>query len=283
MTKQDELTNFVRLSQSVGQSAAYVQGGGGNTSVKFSDGIMAVKASGTTLKGLTEDAGYVLVNTAKVKQHLIDAKDEADFAEKLKQSTDNISVRPSMETGFHAALARYVVHTHSVYANVLNCSVEGHDMLHDLFPDAKWIPYCSPGRALSLAVSSTPDTTLFFLQNHGIIVCGPKADDVRDLHEAVNRKIRDRLSLIDDFSVEDEDIFNPAYMEDHILFPDQAIYTDPHNDLSDTDASKETLAAYAYIHRSAQKLGLTLRFLEKSDTAFLRNMDSEKYRMGITK
>lgn len=283
MKNKNELNEFVRMSQSVGKNAAYVQGGGGNSSVKFSDGTMAVKASGTTLKGVTEDLGYVIVDISEVKLHLADANDETEFTQKLKQCVSDISARPSMETGFHAALARYVIHTHSVYANILNCTVEGRDLLRDMFPTAKWVPYCSPGRALSLEVSAEPDAKLFFLQNHGMIVCGQQADETCDLHEAVNEKIRENLALTDDFSVEGAEIFDTAYMEDHILFPDQAIYTDPHVDLSDTDASKETLAAYAYIHRNARNLNLTLRCLEKKDTAFLRSMDSEKYRLGIIK
>ena len=43
---QQALKDFVRMSQAVGARADYVQGGGGNTSVKFLDGKMAIKASG---------------------------------------------------------------------------------------------------------------------------------------------------------------------------------------------------------------------------------------------
>ena len=39
----ERLQNFARVSQSVGARADYVQGGGGNTSVKLADGLMAIK------------------------------------------------------------------------------------------------------------------------------------------------------------------------------------------------------------------------------------------------
>ena len=40
------LADFSRLSKTAGARADYVQGGGGNTSVKLSGGLMAIKASG---------------------------------------------------------------------------------------------------------------------------------------------------------------------------------------------------------------------------------------------
>ncbi len=40
------LDDYARLSQSAGARMDYVQGGGGNTSVKLDDTYMAVKASG---------------------------------------------------------------------------------------------------------------------------------------------------------------------------------------------------------------------------------------------
>ena len=43
------LSDFARVSQSTGARADYVQGGGGNTSVKLPGGLMAIKASGFCL------------------------------------------------------------------------------------------------------------------------------------------------------------------------------------------------------------------------------------------
>ena len=41
------LADFARVSQAAGARADYVQGGGGNTSVKLPGGLMAIKASGS--------------------------------------------------------------------------------------------------------------------------------------------------------------------------------------------------------------------------------------------
>ena len=50
-----ELQNFVRLSRALGKRADYVQGGGGNTSVKLKGGLMAIKASGYCLGDIAMD------------------------------------------------------------------------------------------------------------------------------------------------------------------------------------------------------------------------------------
>jgi len=40
--------------------------------------------------------------------------------------------RPSVEVGFHSFLSRCVIHTHSVYANLLCCSEEGRGIADEI-------------------------------------------------------------------------------------------------------------------------------------------------------
>lgn len=49
------LSDFARVSQAAGARADYVQGGGGNTSVKLPGGLMAIKASGFCLSDIRPD------------------------------------------------------------------------------------------------------------------------------------------------------------------------------------------------------------------------------------
>ena len=58
------LENFRKVSSSVGARAAYVQGGGGNTSVKLEGGLMAIKASGYWLKDIDIDKAYAVLDCA---------------------------------------------------------------------------------------------------------------------------------------------------------------------------------------------------------------------------
>ena len=58
----NELETFMRLSHQVGDRVDYTQGGGGNTSVKTDDGIMAIKASGFRLSDITPFKAYALID-----------------------------------------------------------------------------------------------------------------------------------------------------------------------------------------------------------------------------
>ena len=55
---QERLEQFSRMSKTSGSRADYVQGGGGNTSVKLDDTLMAIKASGFCLKDIEIDKAY---------------------------------------------------------------------------------------------------------------------------------------------------------------------------------------------------------------------------------
>ena len=54
---ENEKKMMQRISNYCGERVDYVQGGGGNTSVKFDEKLMAIKASGYTLKETTVDKG----------------------------------------------------------------------------------------------------------------------------------------------------------------------------------------------------------------------------------
>ena len=64
---KSELEKLVKISQAVGNSPDLIQGGGGNTSVKLDDKLMAVKASGYRLNQITENEGFVVVNYNDIK------------------------------------------------------------------------------------------------------------------------------------------------------------------------------------------------------------------------
>ena len=56
----EQLKELVLISRSAGSRSDYVQGGGGNTSVKLDDNLMAVKASGFMLKDISQNEGFVV-------------------------------------------------------------------------------------------------------------------------------------------------------------------------------------------------------------------------------
>ncbi len=131
---KEDIKNLVDISRKIGSYPEFVQGGGGNTSVKINSNLMAIKASGYLLKDMTESDGFAFVNYNDINDHIkndiISNNTEDEFSSFVKEKTsktDNYpALKPSIETGFHALLPyKYIVHTHSVYSNILLLLLRG--------------------------------------------------------------------------------------------------------------------------------------------------------------
>lgn len=208
------------ISAYAGARKDYVQGGGGNTSVKLNNKVMAIKASGYTLAEISAETGYVLVDYGKIRQYYdsVNPAEQKDYEEEsLEMNLKSVlpgkgkeQLRPSVEVGFHSFLKDCVIHTHSVYANVLCCSCEGRGVAKKIFEGSGirylFIPYIDPGFRLTLAVKqaleayeaqhgSAPEAV--FLENHGMIVHGDDAKKTVLANEEVNSKIKEYLGMSD--------------------------------------------------------------------------------------
>jgi len=206
------LQDFARLSQRVGARRDYVQGGGGNTSVKLDEKQMAVKASGYCLGDIAPQRAYAVMDYAALRAFYMNSDPasledaERSGSEQAKASTLAIEglaqLRPSVEAGFHSLLDRFVIHSHSVYANLACCAVEMEQILKQALEGATYawgmVPYIDPGARLSFAIrdelarverkAGQPPTAIF-MQNHGLIVHAETADACLNLHEDVNRRL----------------------------------------------------------------------------------------------
>lgn len=158
------------------------------------------------------------------------------------------SLRPSIETGFHAVLKEAVIHTHSTYVNIFACAKEGEKNLSLLFPDSCFIPYRTPGTPLTIEVSiafKARPVDIFFLKNHGLIVSGTTVREAMEKHRYVNDLIKKHLRLPEpippysirtkpDGSFESSDEQLKSYLakriavlrtfKETVLFPDQIVY-----------------------------------------------------------
>jgi len=162
----DSKKAMTAISQYCGNRVDYIQGGGGNTSYKFDDKLMAIKASGYTLVDVAPEQGYVTVDYSKIlrKYEQLSKKVDVDIEkETLLINLECVELldgmkdlRPSVEVGFHSYLQRAVVHTHSVYSNLLCCTDEGRDNAKAIFGNSEfgyvYLPFISPGYTLSIRV-----------------------------------------------------------------------------------------------------------------------------------
>lgn len=185
-------------------TSEHVQGPGGNTSYKR-DGKMLIKASGFTFKDVDDGMGVVWLNNKQVIDNLMamaTCNDET-YANEPPEILDSVpeGLRPSMEFEFHALLRRYVLHTHSIYANVVTCSAQCADVLARLFNkiDYVLVPYVTPGFPIAAWLANNVDTNeipaIIFLKNHGIIVHGDDYGKVLATYNHVENAIKAHFNL----------------------------------------------------------------------------------------
>ncbi len=273
MYEQQKLA-MKKISNYAGGRLDFVQGGGGNSSYKFDEQIMAIKASGYSMLDITETSGYVTVDYAKILSDYSELSNKTGVdveAETLKINLDSITpidgmekTRPSVEVGFHSYLKKAVVHTHSVYSNLLCCSKEGREIAEKIFADSglgyAYLPFISPGFTLSMELAKAvadyekangKQPEIIFMHSHGIIAHADSADDAIAIHEKANNIIKahfnakdfppcDLVPREDTFVCNGEflsgfikaNLVDNKYFDDVILYPDQMVYLG--SNLSDT-------------------------------------------------
>ena len=188
----------------------FFQGAGGNVSVKLDNEIMAIKSSGIEIKEMNQHHGYSLVNFKKIHDHFL--KLPKNINKKIDESTVSFindqlidlphykSLRPSIETGFHSILKKYVIHSHSVYANILTCCDEFEHLVDAIFKKDNFIniKYFPPGTSLTKNIlidynlyfknfNKYPE--IIFLKNHGLIIHSDDNLRCKSLHSYVNESI----------------------------------------------------------------------------------------------
>ena len=262
------IKELIEISQYAGNRADYTQGGGGNTSVKNNKkNVMLIKASGYRLKDIDEKNAFVAVRKSVISDYYnnVDLSVKKDYEKESAEISKNsvipiegmATLRPSVEVGFHAILKKYVIHTHSVYANILTCCKEGETIAEKLFRDKDFgfifLPYINPGFELTLAMKraieryveenqSYPE--VIFMKNHGLVVNSDYLTRVMSVNTEVNETIRSYFSLPDNFRsvmlkatevgyvsetsiVTDfvkENGLDKAFLDKYPLYPDQLVY-----------------------------------------------------------
>lgn len=186
-----EFDRFRALSARLGQDPLQVQGAGGNTSIK--DGqVMWIKASGTELADAVRRDIFVPVD---LEMALAEAHGSAgDGSCKGTVLDPENLLRPSIETTFHAALDwPLIAHTHSIATLVHAISPEGRAVAEQKLKGLQpaFVPYAKPGLPLTRKILARvqPETRVFVLQNHGLIVCGETVAETADLIDEVEARL----------------------------------------------------------------------------------------------
>ncbi|MEJ8561991.1 class II aldolase/adducin family protein [Yoonia sp. GPGPB17] len=265
---------FCTFSARLGQDPLRVQGPGGNTSIKLGD-IMWIKASGTELADADTKPIFVAVDRAAAKA---EAAGEGDGSCKNTVIDPANTLRPSIETTFHAALDWPVVaHTHSIATLVHAISPEGREVAADKLVGLPvvFVPYAKPGLPLTREILArvTAETQIVVLENHGLICCGNTVDEANQIMQQVEDRLkmpvlRDTAaraaSAMDGFEAVTESwmahdaqicalALGGSYYPDHVVFLGPALPTADHNEhprLS-SNPDKASTCATAPHHRNA--------------------------------
>ena len=207
-----KLTEYVHMSGTAGSRSDYVQGGGGNTSVKVDNKLMAIKASGFRLDQITSDNAYAVIDYAAVRA-FYENTDPATLADVEKEGSAQAKaatlaieglpqLRPSVEVGFHSLLDTFVLHTHPVYANLAGCATDGAQILDKVLADLSethaFVPYINPGAQLTFEIGKARravaektgrQPAIILMQNHGLVITAANGETCLRLNDEVNKRI----------------------------------------------------------------------------------------------
>jgi ribulose-5-phosphate 4-epimerase/fuculose-1-phosphate aldolase len=275
-----DLNDFIKISHAVGNNIDLCQNNGGNVSVKVSDSIMIIKASGYEMKDVHGLNGHSVVNYNDICSSF-DRGCIIDDWSLVKAVSDAVPLkeykRPSMETGFHSRLCKYVVHTHPVYLNVILCLENSKDIIENLYAglDYTYVEYKNPGFDICRSIMNGGKSDIYFLANHGLIVSlDDWSDSVKksfEINAVAKRYLEEHCAGFVEFSTS----FADAEMDSSFFYPDSAVFLD-----DDVIQKREILAAHNYISMASRSLG-KLRYLTPENVSFLRNLESERYRKSL--
>jgi ribulose-5-phosphate 4-epimerase/fuculose-1-phosphate aldolase len=215
---EERLRDFLKISRFAGGRVDYTQGGGGNTSVKFENGLMAIKASGYRLSDITEGDGYVMVDYNEVRRFYKEADpfkgrelESAMVKRATRQPEGKEGLRPSVEVGFHALLSDFVIHIHSAYAAIVVCNEDGESQMRELLGGKDYgfifVPYINPGFELSLEIMRRADEyektngrapEAIFMKNHGLVVHSDSAERAMHIADDINCGIMRMFGIRED-------------------------------------------------------------------------------------
>lgn len=181
----DIKNSLIEQAKFFGSSTSYVQGAGGNLSVKDKN-VIWIKASGTRLKDAEKNEIFIPLK-------LDDARSVVLESEKLDHLILNFSImqglRPSIETAIHTLLPhKYVTHIHSVGSIAVSTQKNSVDQFNKLTINADKfvIPYLKPGIQLARGILGVLENSpisaecdaIFLLENHGLISASNNEDSL---------------------------------------------------------------------------------------------------------
>ncbi len=180
-----ELWQLLDLARRVGSDPLLTQASTGNISIKR-DGVLWIKASGRWMADAASGDILIPLDLTELLQGCL--RRHVDPADCYQGA--------STETALHAVLPhRIVLHVHCVNTIAWAVRCDGPVRLEELLQGLawRWVPYVASGLPLSQAIErvlySDPETDVFILGNHGLVVCGNEPEAVEQLLNQVISRV----------------------------------------------------------------------------------------------
>jgi uridine kinase/ribulose-5-phosphate 4-epimerase/fuculose-1-phosphate aldolase len=270
----NDLNNFINISETIGRDIELCQDTGGNISIKFSENYLLIKSSGFSLKDVNNSKSFSVFNFKNFKNKNI--SNDFELHDSLKEFLAIPKFkRPSMETGFHVYLDKYVIHLHPIYLTLILCLQDSENIIKNLYSnyDYEYVQYNAPGYNLFNTIKNVKNKNIYFLENHGLILSFNDLNKILNTLNEINNIAKQfvvNFKLLNKFEYNKNINTNPAI---DFLFPDSVIF-------NNNPLKKETFAVADYILNVGPKMG-TLRYLKREDVEFLNNLEAESYRKNV--
>lgn len=183
------LQEYIDLCRCIGSWPDWVQGPGGNCSIK-EDNRLLVKRSGALIADTTEEKGWVLCDSRRINEALVAG--EEDISSCVMEG----SGKPSIEAFLHTFPSRIIVHLHPAPLMNLLCSDSIESLHYEEIPN-RIIPYCKPGIPLTHALQKVydPSIPLYFLKNHGVILMANTVAEILSMMMRLREDLFDKQQL----------------------------------------------------------------------------------------
>jgi len=188
-SQQRELHALRELSARLGTNPLLVQASTGNTSIKIGNSLW-IKRSGKWLLDAEAEDSFLAVDLPNALHCF---RKNVPIPETQAPASGR---RASIETALHAVLPhKVVIHVHSINTIAWAVRKDGPKQLSSRLSGVawEWIPYTSSGfslaREIHRAVLSSPQTNVFVLANHGLVVCGESCGFVEQLLANVEARL----------------------------------------------------------------------------------------------
>ena len=186
----DDISFLVKNSKFYGENDNFIQGPAGNISVKCFNNML-IKSSGIQLKDVDYFMGWSDIDINYLTEYFsfVSNLDNQKYFYILNKSVQNNTI-PSMESGMHSILKKYVIHTHPNELIPILCHKDCKLIIKKYFSDINYcfVPLLMPGLKLyEFIAKQNKIYDAYFLQNHGLIVTSDLKEDLQ-LHDNICKR-----------------------------------------------------------------------------------------------